>query len=82
MNEPAGRLLDYLAYKNKVKAAEWTERLWQQHLNGAPQDFRADADRQRYGDLLSRLEQSRLVATTLHQRRQRRTPQFARSSTG
>lgn len=77
MNEVASRVLDYLDYKNKVKTAEWEERLWQQHLRGAPQDFRADEDRQRYFDLLNRAEKSRQLAQKLHTRRTAHTPRFA-----
>jgi hypothetical protein len=83
MNEVASRVLDYLSYKNKVRTAEWEERLWQQHLNGAPEDFRADEDRQRYFDLLSRLEKSRSLASKLHTRRTAHAPRFAEfSATG
>jgi hypothetical protein len=77
MNEIAGRVLDYLDYKNKLKTAEWEERLWRQHLDGAPQDFRVDADRQRYVDLLDRVEKTRILARRLHTRRTAHTPRFA-----
>ena len=77
MNEVTSRVLDYLDYKNKIRTAEWEERLWQQHLNGTPQDFRVDADRQRYFDLLDRVEKSRLLAQKLHTRRTAHTPRFA-----
>ena len=80
MNEVASRVLDYLSYKNKIKTAEWEERLWRQHLNGAPEDFRGDEDRQRYFDLLSRLEQSRALASKLHKRRTAHAPRFAEFS--
>ena len=76
MNDVSGRVLDYLGYKNKVRTAEWEERLWQQHLNGAPEDFRAAKDRDRYGELLSRLEESRSIASKLHTRRAAHAPQF------
>lgn len=74
MIEVTGRVLDYLGYKNKVSTAEWAERLWRQHLNGAPPDFRQDEDRQRYVDLASKLEQSRSLARKLHTRRSRHLP--------
>lgn len=80
MNEVASRVLDYLDYKNKVKTAEWEERLWQLHLQGAPQDFRADEDRQRYFDLLNRVEKSRQLAQKLHTRRTAHAPRFAELS--
>jgi hypothetical protein len=76
MDETNVLVLDYLDYKNKLRTAEWEERLWQQHLNGAPEDFRADQDRERYGALLSRLEKSRLLASKLHTRRIVHAPQF------
>jgi hypothetical protein len=76
MNESDGRVLDYLAYKNKVNAAEWAERLWQQHLGSAPPDRRVDEDRQRYVDLAARLEVSRALARGLHARRTRYAPRF------
>jgi hypothetical protein len=76
MNEAPSRVLNYLDYKNKTKTAEWEERLWQQHLNGAPTDFRADEDRQRYLDLLNRVEQSRSLARKLHTRRTAHAPRF------
>ncbi len=83
MNEVTGRVLDYLGYKNKVRTAEWEERLWRQHLNGACEDFRADADRQRYFDLLDRVEKSRPLASKLHTRRHAHAPRFAAlSATG
>jgi hypothetical protein len=78
MNEVAGRVLDYLGYKNKVSTAQWTERLWQQHLNGAPQDIRPDEDRQRYVDLATRLAESRSLAMKLHSRRVAHAPPHAR----
>jgi hypothetical protein len=80
MNQAPSRVLDYLDYKNKVKTAEWEERLWQQHLRGAPQDFRADEDRQRYGSLLDRVEKSRQLAQNLHTRRTAHAPRFAELS--
>jgi hypothetical protein len=80
MNEVAGRVLDYLDYKNKLKTAEWEERLWRQHLEGAPQDFRVDADRRRYVDLLDRMEKSRILAQRLHMRRTAHAPPFAHFS--
>ena len=79
MNEVTCRVFNYLDYKNKIKTAEWEERLWQQHLRGAPQDFRADEDRQRYFDLLHRVEKSRPLAQKLHNRRAAHAPQFARA---
>lgn len=79
MNEVAGRVLDYLDYKNKLKAAEWEERLWQQHLKGTPQDIRAERDRERYVQLLERVEVMRIVARKLHLRRTAHAPQFADS---
>lgn len=83
MNEVASRVLDYLSYKNKVRTAEWEERLWQQHLNGAPEDFRANEDRQRYFDLLARLDKSRSLASKLHMRQTAQAPRFAElSATG
>ena len=69
INDVPGRVLDYLGYKNKRSAAEWAERLWRQHLEGSPQDFRPHEDRQRYLDLASRVEQSRSLAHRLHTRR-------------
>lgn len=72
-----GRVMDYLSYKNKIRAAEWAERLWQQHLSGAPPDFRHDEDRQRYGELIARVEQSRVLAHKLHSRRAAQAPPFA-----
>lgn len=80
MNEVAGRVLDYLGYKNKISTAEWTERLWQQHLKGAPQDYRPDEDRQRYGSLADRIEQSRALARKLHSRRTAHAPVFQRAA--
>lgn len=77
MNDLTGRVMDYLGYKNKQKTAEWEERLWQQHLNGSPQDIRADADRQRYFQLLDRVEQTRPLARRLHGRRMAHSPPFA-----
>lgn len=74
MNEVACPVLDYLGYKNKVKAAEWAERLWRQHLDGTPPDHRPDEDRQRYGSLAARIEQSRSLARRLHARRARHAP--------
>jgi hypothetical protein len=83
MNEVVGRVLNYLDYKNKQQTAEWEERLWQQHLRGAPQDFRPDTDRQRYFELLDRIEKSRAIARKLHTRRTAHVPQFtAFSATG
>ena len=83
MNEVTGRVLDYLGYKNKIRAAEWEERLWRQYLNGAPEDFRADEDRQRYFDLLNRVEKSRVLASRLHLKRTAHAPRFAElSATG
>ncbi len=76
MNEATGRVLDYLGYKNQRSTAEWAERLWRQHLEGAPADFRPDEDRRRYVDLATRLEQSRSLARKLYTRRARHTPQF------
>lgn len=76
MNEAPGQVLGYLDYKNKTRTAAWEERLWQQHLNGAPADIRADEDRQRYGDLLNRIEESRSLARRLHTRRMAGAPQF------
>jgi hypothetical protein len=76
MNDVAGQVLDYLDYKNKLKTAEWAERLWQQHLNGTPQDIRDAAERQRYVELLDRVEQSRAEARKLHLRRARHQPRF------
>lgn len=75
MNEVAGRVLDYLGYKNKIRTAEWEEKLWRQHLRGAPEDFRAQEDRERYGALLTRLEKSRSLASQLHTRRVVHAPQ-------
>jgi hypothetical protein len=80
MNDVASRVLSYLDYKNKAKTAEWEERLWQQHLNGAPRDFRADADRQRYFSLLDRVEKSRQLARKLHTRHAAHVPRFAELS--
>ena len=77
MNDVTSLVLDYLDYKNKAKTAEWEERLWQQHLRGAPQDFRTDEDRQRYGRLLDRVEKSRELAQNLHTRRTAHAPRFA-----
>lgn len=71
-----GRVLDYLGYKNKRSTAQWAERLWRQHLDGTPQDFRHDEDRQRYVVLATRLEQSRSLARVLHTRRNRHAPSF------
>ncbi len=76
MNEVSSRVLDYLGYKNKRSTADWAERLWRQHLDGAPADFRADEDRRRYVDLSTRVEQARLLAHKLHTRRTRHAPQF------
>ncbi|MBW7930083.1 MAG: hypothetical protein H3C57_02100 [Gammaproteobacteria bacterium] len=70
------QVLSYLDYKNKVRAAAWEERLWQQHLKGEPADFRADEDRRRYGELLDRIEQSRQLAVRLHARRTLHAPRF------
>lgn len=83
MNDIAGRVMNYIEYKNKVNAAEWEERLWRQHLNGAPQDIRAEADRERYFQLLDRVEKSRQLARKLHGRRAAHAPRFtALSATG
>jgi hypothetical protein len=83
MDEVTGRVLDYLGYKNKIRTAEWAERLWRQHLDGAPADFRAEQDRERYGKLLSRLEKSRPLASKLHTRRVVHTPKWEQlSATG
>jgi hypothetical protein len=79
MNESDVRVLDYLAYKNKVNAAEWAERLWRQHLGSTPQDPRHDEDRERYIDLAARLEGSRTLARGLHARRSRYAPRFTGS---
>jgi hypothetical protein len=76
MNEVAGRVLDYLDYKNKRQTAEWEERLWQQHLNGEFRDIRAEADRQRYFELLDRVEKTRVLAQKLHMRRTAHAPRF------
>lgn len=80
MNDTSGQVLDYLEYKNKLKAAEWAERLWQQHLRGDPQDVRADEDRQRWLSLLERAEDSRQLARKLHLRRTAHAPCFTRQS--
>lgn len=80
MNEVSGQVLDYLGYKNKMKTAEWEERLWRQHLEGAPRDFRPDEDRERYIGLLERAERSRQLARKLHLRRTAHAPQFAQLS--
>jgi hypothetical protein len=77
MNDVTGRVMDYLGYKNKQKTAEWEERLWRQHLEGSPQDFRADADRRRWGELVDRVEQSRQLARKLHGRRMAHAPPYA-----
>ncbi len=77
MNDVVGRVLNYLDYKNKRQAAEWAERLWQQHLRGAPQDFRQETERQRYFELLERVEKSRAVARKLHTRRPAHVPRFS-----
>ena len=69
MHDVPGRVLDYLGYKNKIRTAQWAERLWRQHLDGTPRDFREAADRERYGDLLRRIERSRQLARNLHQHR-------------
>jgi hypothetical protein len=74
------RVLDYLAYKNKVQTNEWVERLWRAHLGGAMRDFRDDLDRQRYTALSARLEQSRPLARSLHAWRTRHAPQFGYSA--
>jgi hypothetical protein len=82
MDDAACRVLDYLAYKNKIKANEWTERLWQQHLAGTPvpPDFRPEEDRQRYGELIARVEHTRSLARKLHARRMAHAPRFAGSA--
>lgn len=82
MNDAACQVLDYLAYKNKVKASEWAERLWQQHLAGTPvpPDCRPEEDRQRYGELIARLEYTRSLARKLHARRMAHAPRFAGSA--
>ena len=77
MNEVTGRVLDYLGYKNKKMTAEWAERLWRQHLNGTLEDIRAEADRQRYFELLQRVEHSRQLARKLHTRRTAHAPRFS-----
>ncbi len=77
MNEAIGPVLDHLGYKNKCKAAEWAERLWQQHLQGTPTDLRQDTDRQRYDRLLERTAAVRMLARNLHLKRTRFTPRFA-----
>ncbi len=76
MNDIPSRVLDYLDYKNKAGTAAWEERLWQQHINGAPVDLRADEDRQRYLGLVDRIEQSRPLARKLHLRRTAHAPHF------
>ncbi|MCC7329956.1 MAG: hypothetical protein IT484_07350 [Gammaproteobacteria bacterium] len=76
MNEAPSQVLGYLDYKNKTRTAAWAERLWQQHLKGTPTDLRADEDRQRYLDLLDRIEQSRPLAHRLHARRMTHAPRF------
>lgn len=80
MNEVTGRVLDYLAYKNKVRAAEWAERLWRQHLTGTLRDFRPDEDRRRYVDLAARAAVSRPLAHKLHARRTAHAPRFERAA--
>lgn len=77
MNEIDGRVLGYLAYKNKMRFAEWTERLWRRHLAGEPRDVRPDEDRARYLALIARAEDSRSVARRLHARRSIHAPPFA-----
>lgn len=73
----SSQVLGYLDYQNKLRTAAWEERLWQQHLNGAPADFRAEPDRQRYCDLLGRVEASRTLAQKLYTRRTAHAPQFS-----
>ncbi len=80
MNEIPGQVLDYLDYKNKTMTADWAERLWRQHLNGAPQDCRPEEDRERYSGLLERAERSRQLARKLHLRRTAHAPRFSRHS--
>ncbi|MBM3465649.1 MAG: hypothetical protein FJX76_26460 [Armatimonadetes bacterium] len=77
MNDIVGQVLDYMEYKNKLKTAEWEERLWQQHLRGAPTDFRHETEVRKYGELLDRLEKARAVASKLHSRRAAHVPRFA-----
>lgn len=81
MNEIPGRVLDYLGYKNKIRTAEWAERIWRQHLEGAFQDIRAEADRDRYGNLVARIERSRQLARSLHLRRNAHAPRFGHAPT-
>ncbi|MCC7258406.1 MAG: hypothetical protein IT486_08535 [Gammaproteobacteria bacterium] len=76
MNDVVGQVLDYLGYKNKQKSAEWAERLWQQHLQGTPEDIRADEDRRRYDALQERAASARVLASNLHRRRMRAAPRF------
>ena len=61
-----GRILDHLGYKNRLHIEQWEERLWQLHLQGPPADLRGDADRQRFQQLLNRLESQRELALSLH----------------
>lgn len=70
------QVLSYLDYKNKISAAAWEERLWQQHLGDEPVDFRGDEERQRYRQLRSRIEESRPLALRLHARRMMHAPHF------
>jgi hypothetical protein len=77
MSEGHARVLDYLGYKNKIRTREWEERLWRQHLNGSPEDIRAEEERQRYLDLQARAAEVRSLAERLHQRRAAHAPQFA-----
>jgi hypothetical protein len=77
MSERNARVLDYLGYKNKIRTREWEERLWQQHLDGSPEDIRAEEERQRYLELQARANQVRPLAQRLHQRRAAHAPRFA-----
>ncbi len=74
MDEHPVEVLDYLAWKNKAHIADWSERLWRQHLHGALRDHRPDSDRQRWQALLGRIEQRRPLALKLYTRRRARTP--------
>lgn len=77
MSENLARVLDYLGYKNKVRTREWEERLWRQHLDGSPEDARAEEERRRYLELQSRASQLRSLAERLHRRRTAHAPRFA-----
>lgn len=77
MSEGFSRVLDYLGYKNKVRTQEWEERLWRQHLNGSPEDVRAEEERRRYVELQARARELRALAERLHKRRTAHTPRFA-----